>query len=531
MFRKRLTFSLICLAVASLLQGLLAWWAIDSASTQIVQGRLASDLLKGHLQLSNTKQRLRSWTLQALLDADASPAQRDQYIADMRKTLSNLEALAQRAAELDIDDAQKQKEWQQRRGTFSILLSSIQNLDYALHHIKTLPKGADSGATWRAINRVFDTSEGQDLRQIVAQTIAHEQSAVDRERAAADSALIRLAGGVLLATTGIAGMAVALAIYFARALRQPLKDLTEGASALQQGQLEHRMKVQGADEFSSVAQTLNAMAEELQAHRMRETQKRYDLEQQVQLRTVELEQALADLQRSDTSRRQLFADISHELRTPTTAILGEAEIALRGQTKSVKEHEESLQRIAKTAKQLSTVISDLLTMSLSDSQSLTIQLQQTNASTLIKDAMEQVQAMAHEKMMTLHWTSLASGDPSICCDGVRICQTLVLLLDNAIRYANVSGQIWLQTDLAQGHWIVRIKDDGIGISAEELPRIFERHFRGEQARRHRADGVGLGLSLALALVRAHGGTLELESVLGLGTTAILRLPLNQKDIV
>lgn len=529
MFRQRLTFSLIGLALASLLQGLLAWWAIDAASTQVIRGRLASDLLQGHLQLSTTKQRLRSWTLQALLNADATETQRNEYIADMRKTLVKLEALAEQAAELDVDDIAVQKEWDQRRATFSILLSSINDLEQALHHVKALPDGADSSLTWRAINRVFDTAQGQDLRQIVAQTIAYEQSSVERERAAADIALVRLAGGVLLATTGIACMAMALAMYFTRALRQPLNNLVQGASALQRGQLDHRMPEQGVDEFSNVAKTLNAMAEELQAHRHREIQTRQGLEEQVQLRTAELEKALLDLQRIDASRRQLFADISHELRTPTTAILGEAEVALRGQAKSVQEHQESLQRIAKTAKQLSAVIADLLTMSVSETQSLAIQPQHVDIDAVTRDALEQVQHLAQERSIALDWKHQAPAHVNIWCDGVRMVQTLVLLLDNAIRYSHPSGRVELCTRLDDGAWVAQIKDQGIGISDQDLPHVFERHFRGDQARRHRADGVGLGLALAQALMRAHGGTLDLESTLGQGTIATLRLPLSDKD--
>lgn len=529
MFGRRLSLTLVCLALAALLQGALSWWAIESASAQVTRGRVASDVVKAHWQLAASKQRLRSWTSQALLLPQANPAERDAHIRDMRQTLDRLHALNQKALALDPDEARAQRDWHERQDTLAILRHSVDELDLALRHVRPLPTDADPAATWEAIKRTFDTSQGQDLRERVRQTIDREQEAEQRERNAADRALLQLAGGVLLATMAIALLAAALGLYFAKALRKPLNNLSSGAQALQRGELDHRMDERGTDEFAAVAHTLNAMAVELQQHRERETQARHELEHQVNVRTAELQEALQALQQVDASRRQLFADISHELRTPTTAIRGEAEIALRGKTKTSSDYQDSLRRIVDIAAQLGQVIDDLLTMARSDAQALWVQTQALQVAMPVNAALAQVQALAQQRQVSVVWDNTAAPDLMVSGDGNRLRQLLVLLLDNAIRYSAEGAQVNLQTSTDGQHWQAQVQDHGIGISADELPRVFERHFRGEQARRHRADGVGLGLSLARVLAQAHGGTLDIASVVGQGTTVSLRLPLQPEE--
>jgi len=530
MFRRRLSLALGCLALASLLQGALAWWAIESASAQVTRGRVASDLLKGHLQLAASKQRLRSWTSQALLRAHVDATERDAHLGDMRRTLDGLRALTDKALALDTHSQRAQADWRERQDTLAILRRSVDELDAALRVVRPLPPDADRSATWDAISQTFDTSQGQDLRQRVAQTIAREQAAEARERDAADAALVRLAGGVLLATVAIALLAAALALYFAKALRRPLKNLGNGALALQRGELHHRIDDGGADEFAAVARTLNAMAVELQQHRVREAQARHELERQVQARTSELEQALHTLQRLDASRRQLFADISHELRTPTTAIRGEAEIALRGKPKTGDDYQDALRRIVETATRLGRVIDDLLTMARSDNQTLSIHPQRVLVADPVREALQQMQPLAQEREQQLVWRNEAPDDLALWADGPRLRQLLVLLLDNALRYSHPGAEVHLHTRLDGADWVAEVIDPGIGIPPDELPHVFERNYRGEHARRHRADGTGLGLPLARALVLAHGGSLRLTSSAGQGTTVCLRLSRQQGNI-
>ena len=120
--------------------------------------------------------------------------------------------------------------------------------------------------------------------------------------------------------------------------------------------------------------------------------------------------------------------------------------------------------------------------------------------------------------------SLQNSDAFVQGDARRIGQIMSVLLDNAIRYSHPSGTVEISTRSGTGSWHLEVRDYGIGIPEEDVPRVFERGFRAGAARTHRADGSGLGLSIAKAFAERHGGQLALESVAGHGTTVRLRLP-------
>jgi signal transduction histidine kinase len=318
-------------------------------------------------------------------------------------------------------------------------------------------------------------------------------------------------------------------VYFGRALRRPLDALSAGARALQQGQLQHRIDLTGGDEFAEVARSMNAMAEELELHRQREVQQRQVLEATVRERTAELHQANESLRRTDVRRRQLLADISHELRTPTTAIRGEAEVTLRGRERPVGEYREALGRIVEISRQLGGVIDDLLAMARTDMETFSLARQPVALQTPLLDALSQAAAVAAEHGVVLKPESQPAVAVRVFGDAQRLTQLLMLLLDNAIRYSHPGGLVRWRMDVHNEVVEVRVMDEGIGIAPEELSQVFERHFRGDHARRHRASGSGLGLPIARALAQAHGGSLELLSPCpeagGRGTCALLRLPL------
>ena len=529
MFSKRLTIAFGILAVIALVQGAVAWWAIDSASNNVLRGRMASDVLTSFIELSATKQRLRTWLSQALLDAGADPQQRDGYQNDMAATLAKIEALAKTSAELDANQILQNPEHKLRKDALGVLRVSLAELKTAMASARAIEPDSDAKAAWTEITRVFNVSQGLDLRTLLIDSIARERLAVERERAAADKSLRLVRGLAFGATLAVALAALLLAAYFVRALHRPLKELTAGVKALQRGDLGSRIPDERDDEFARFATIVNAMAQELAQHRLIEAATRQRLEDLVSVRTNELEQALQTLQQVNIRRRKLFADISHELRTPTTAIRGEAEIALRGGEKPTNDYRASLRRIVETAAQLGIVIDDLLTMARSDIDTLALNKIPLDVQEPLRDAIDQAQSLGHQFNVRIENPSGVNREVRLLADSQRLRQLFTLLLDNAVRYSYPDGVVQVKARIVPGFetsewWELQITDHGIGISLEEMPHIFERNFRGDRARLHQSGGNGLGLPIAATLARAHGGSIDFESPDSSGTRATLRLP-------
>lgn len=537
MFRRRLTLSLCFLAGVAIVQGIGAVLAIGVARDQVERGRVASDIRTGFVELSASKQRLRTWVAQRQQGAGADPQVREALQQDMRDILQRLDRLSVAAAQQSsgvITDADQAR----RRDAVTVLAQSVAELEQAVDAAEPLAPGADALQAWQALSAVFDRSQGRDLRQLIDDSLQREAQAVDRERQAADRTLAWMRSLWLAMAATLALLAAAAAVHFARALRRPLDQLSEGAQALQKGDLSHRIALAGADEFSAVAHSMNAMAAELEQHRAREARTRQRLEEEVALRTTELREALDALQGADARRRRLFADISHELRTPTTAIRGEAEITLRGADRTPDDYKAALRRIVETSTQLAHVINDLLAMARTDMESLALVRHPLVLQALVLDAVAQAAAMGDARRVVVH-TEPPSGMAAavqVSGDAQRLRQILLILLDNAIRYSHEGGRVMVamsmvETEAGRAECRVAVRDEGIGIDPDDIPLVFDRHFRGRAARRQRPEGSGLGLPIAQALALAHGGRIEVVSPVpqrdgppGRGTAATLCLP-------
>lgn len=531
MFRRQLSGVLLFLAACIVLQGVGAVFALREAERQVVRGRLASDIHQGFVQLSATKQHLRSWVTQHKIGAGGNLAERDALLQQMHHSLGELALLAQKSAALGLD-GRDSEEHSARTDAVQVLGHNVHALGQALAQVKTLPANMPARLGWDTLSEVFDKSEGRDLRELIAQSVQRESAAMQRERQAADATLARIRWLWVGMALSLALLALGATVYFARALRRPIDELVQGAHRLRQGQLQHRVPLDDQDEFSDVARSMNAMAAELEKHQQQESEHRQRLESEVRERTSALHEANQSLQQTDTRRRQLLADISHELRTPTTAIRGEAEITLRGGERPAAQYREALQRIVATSRQLGSVIDDLLAMARSDMETLSMVPQRVDVSEPLADALAQALALAGERHIQIVAQAMPATTVYVMGDAQRLCQLLLLLLDNAVRYSHPGGCVnlrWWRSDEVPPTLVLEVVDQGIGIPAEELHQVFDRHFRGQGARLHRAAGSGLGLPIAKALAQAHGGSLTLESpadeTTGQGTCVQLRLPL------
>ncbi len=518
--------ALALLGAIAAIQGMIAMWAVGETERHVWRGRVAADIKIGFMQLISDKQLLRNWVAQRHFRAGNNSEQRDALLERMQQTLARLKVLANRAEELDDGEAARARQ-ADRREALRVLNTSLSQLARGLANLNPPPVGADTTRAWQLANELFDRTEGADLRRILGESMTREDTALREKRAHTDDALALSRQLWIGSTAALVIMALILAASFAHALRYPLLSLTEGAAAIREGRLSHRIPLDGRDEFSAVARSINSLAEELADHRKRETDVRQALEEQVATRTAELSAALEAQRDMEARRRRLFADISHELRTPTTAIRGEAQVTLRGGDKPIEDYKNSLKRIEDASRQLGLSINDLLTMARSDIDQLSMRRNPIDLTDVLNDAYMNGIAMARAAGVNLvhePWPERLAMNG----DADRLKQLLLTLIDNAVRYSHCGQSVCMEARLLDGDGskvAVRIEDQGIGIASEDLGNVFNRNYRAPNAVRHRADGSGLGLSIARTLARGHGGDVSITSQAELGTIAVVTLPL------
>ncbi|MEX2143020.1 MAG: ATP-binding protein [Anaerolineales bacterium] len=233
---------------------------------------------------------------------------------------------------------------------------------------------------------------------------------------------------------------------------------------------------------------------------------------------------VSELERSEQQRRDLTADIAHELRTPLHIIQGNLEGILDGVYDTASQH---INDALEETKLLGRLVDDLQTLSLAETGQLPLHKSQILIADLIVDQAASFKAQAASIGVALN-TNVPDTALEITADYVRLSQVLSNLITNALRYTPKGGTITLQANTIEGQPArvrIRIKDTGTGIPAEDLPYIFDRFWRGERSRtRDGHSNSGLGLAISRQLVYAHGGKIEVHSVVGQGTEFSIELP-------
>lgn len=229
---------------------------------------------------------------------------------------------------------------------------------------------------------------------------------------------------------------------------------------------------------------------------------------------------LSRLETLFNTQRRFMADVGHELRTPLTVIKGNVGLMRRiGQT-----DEESLSGIESEVDRLTRLVGDLLLLAQAESGKLPLDTRLIEVDTLLLEAMQQMRVLARERLQ------LRIGEIDqvlVCGDADRLKQVLVNLIGNAINYTPPGGEVTVSLSKVGDQARLLVSDNGPGISAEDLPHIFERFYRGEKSRTRSRDGKGFGLGLSIAywIVRNHNGRIDVESTTGKGTTFCVWLPL------
>lgn len=288
--------------------------------------------------------------------------------------------------------------------------------------------------------------------------------------------LFIIPGYILLAAIG--------SMFLAKHALRPISHITETARKISEGDLTERIDgIVSHDEVGELADTFNMMLEELQVSFQRE--------------------------------RQFTSDASHELRTPMTVITACTEDALFTDDPAIRE--ENLKVIQKENQRMTRMLSQLLMLSRGYEGRCHFQPEELGLYDMVESVSESLAAMAADKSIQIH--NQIPEDQMIYADQSLFTQLLVNLIENAIKYGNEQGNVWVTVERKETELILCITDDGIGISKEDQPQIFERFYRADKARDR--NGSGLGLAIVKWIMKLHGGDIVVESKLGSGTKMIV----------
>ncbi|MBM7644787.1 two-component system phosphate regulon sensor histidine kinase PhoR [Scopulibacillus daqui] len=226
---------------------------------------------------------------------------------------------------------------------------------------------------------------------------------------------------------------------------------------------------------------------------------------------------ITELKKLEKMRKDFVANVSHELKTPVTSLIGFTETLLDGAMDDSELKTKFLNIILNESKRLQSLIQDLLELSKIEQEHFTIKWQSVSLKDIVEETLIILKEKANQKSIILEVlpssNGLALGDP------YRIQQMIINLVTNAIAYTPSGGHVWIQVkDKGNDYIELMVKDTGIGISEDQIPRIFERFYRVDKGRSRNQGGTGLGLAIVKHLVEAHNGRIDVSSEIGKGTT-------------
>ncbi len=299
--------------------------------------------------------------------------------------------------------------------------------------------------------------------------------------------LNRMQQALVRGALGATIVALLIGIFLARTISRPVRELTGATKRVAAGELGVQVPVRTGDELGELADSFNKMS--------------------------------VDLAQSNQSRRQMTADVAHDLRTPLSVILGYTEALSDGKLEGTSQMYDVMHS---EAQHLSHLIDDLRFLSLADAGELPLQRREVSPFELLERTAAAHRAAAEQKQIDLQ-VQAAPNLPDLHVDPERMAQVLGNLTSNALRHTPGGGSVILSARNGTKGILLQVQDTGSGIDPADLPYIFHRFYRGDRSRRQ--DGAsGLGLAIAMSIVEAHGGKITVDSTLGAGTTFTIFLP-------
>ncbi|MGH7232453.1 MAG: heavy metal sensor histidine kinase [Nitrospiraceae bacterium] len=377
-------------------------------------------------------------------------------------------------------------------GKITIQSPNIRSRDIPLSH--TALDAAFAG------NTTFESArfQGEPPLRLISVPIRHGGALVNIVRVgtslqSVQETLHRLL--VILLVTGPVALLAALAggwLLAGRALR-PVAEITRAAQRIADGDLTQRLTVPPSqDEIGRLGETFNDM--------------------------------IARLETSFRQVRQFSTDASHELRTPLTVLKGETELALR-RPRSVEDYRLVLESGLEEIDRMTRIVDELMFLSRADLGEIKMEFKPVRLDALVEDVRHQAAVLGHEPEVQVVTGTVTPA--AVSGDELRLRELLLNLVDNAVKYSFKGGTVELNLATEDRTARLSVTDSGIGIAPQAQAHIFQRFYRTDEARAHAKKGTGLGLSISKWIVDAHGGTIDVKSEPGKGTTFTIALPLTE----
>jgi signal transduction histidine kinase len=401
----------------------------------------------------------------------------------------------------DFQNTQRYDPIQAQRLEFSFRISRPAIFDNGPHHGGHPPDSPfDAGALQESFKGstlfITDTLNGHRIRVISlplregskisgAAQFASDLTAPDKTIGTLGNILLALLPLSLLITVGIGFWLVKRAL-------QPVRTIAETAEGIGGSNLSDRLTVKGSDEFAVLSGTFNSMLDRLES-------------------AFEQQQSLLEAQ------RRFIGDASHELKTPLTTIKGRVSLALQ-KKQTPERYEEHLKSIGRASDSMNAIIQDLLLLAQYDEGKALLHKEIVPVVDLARRAV--LESGAPEDRIELR----IAGDLTLNADEALVSRALSNLLVNALRHSE--GVVTISADPTQGKVLIQVNDRGEGIPPEHLDHIFDRFHRVDTARDRASGGTGLGLAIVKSIIEAHGGSIRMESALGVGSTVYILMPGN-----
>ncbi len=310
-----------------------------------------------------------------------------------------------------------------------------------------------------------------------------------------DEFIHRINDSIFLSGIGTIVLALILGTILSRTITRPIRELTKATHEMAGGKFGQQVPVRSRDEIGELATSFNKMND--------------------------------NLSHSFNLRKQMTADIAHELRTPLSLIIGHAEAVHDG---VLPASHENFEIIREEADRLEQLVNDLRTLSLADAGELSVEFQPVNINELLGDIQTHYMAPFNQKRITLD-LKLAPVTLRVQAnlDPIRFAQVLANILDNALRYTPEEGCVVMSTKQIENQIEISIEDNGEGVTPEEAAHLFDRFYRADPSRTrdHGEGGSGLGLAIAKSIIEMHKGRIWAESEKGKGMKVVIQLPIHE----